>query len=93
MRRFQVSEDIVPIAEFKTQASKLIARVRTTRRPLVITHNGRPAAVVLAPEEFDALAERGRFVAAVERGLRDAEAGRVVTDEAMARELEDEFGG
>jgi prevent-host-death family protein len=55
MRTLHVAEDIVPIGEFKTHASELLRRLATSRRPLVITQNGRPAAVVLTPEEFDSL--------------------------------------
>ena len=81
----RVADDIVPIGEFKAHAARLLKRVRSSNRPLVITQNGKPSAVVITPEEFDALSERRRFVAAVEEGLRDAEAGRVVTSEELER--------
>ena len=83
----QTTEDIVPLAEFKAKASELLRRLRSTSRPLVITQNGKPAAVVITPEDFDTLAERERFVMAVQRGLADSEAERTVDD----RELDGEF--
>ncbi|MCK6681489.1 MAG: type II toxin-antitoxin system Phd/YefM family antitoxin [Thermoanaerobaculia bacterium] len=92
MKEFQVSEDIVPIGEFKSHASKLIGRVRESHRPLVITQNGRPAAVLIHPEEFDRLAERSRFIARVEEGLADAENERVVKDANLREELKRLFG-
>jgi predicted transcriptional regulator len=37
-------------------------------------------------------AYRARFVAAVERGLTDVAAGRVVDDDEVGRELDEELG-
>src|ERR1044071_5592387 len=54
--------------------------------------NGKPAAVVMSPREYDQLSYRSRFVDAVNEGLADVHAGRVVDgDQAVAellRELE-----
>lgn len=87
-----VADDIVPLNHFKTNASKLLRQMHASKRPLVITQNGKPAAVVLTPEEFDALNYRNRVVAAVERGLRDADAGRVVSSEDVRKQIKREFG-
>lgn len=37
---------------------------------MVITQNGKPAAVLLSPEEFDRLSYHARFVAVVTDGAR-----------------------
>ena len=79
----RVAEDIVPLGEFRTHTARVLRKMRESRRPVIITQQGRPAAVVLPPEEFDRLQERRRFVAAVSEGLADAEAGRVVADEDL----------
>jgi prevent-host-death family protein len=76
----RVSEDIVPLGEFRTQTARVLGRLRANRRAVVITQNGKPAAVLVAPEEYDRLQEQGRFVAAVDEGLADVEAGRLVAD-------------
>ena len=92
MKPVQISEDILPIGEFKTHASRVLRRLREDQRPIVITQNGKPAGVLITPEEFDSLREREHFVQAVQSGLADSEGGRVVDDTALARELEAEFG-
>ncbi len=92
MKPVQVSQDILPVGELKTHTSRVLRRLRTEQRPIVITLNGKPAAVLITPEEFDRLYERERFVEAVGKGLADAEAGRVVDDEVLSAELEAEFG-
>jgi prevent-host-death family protein len=89
-KTIRVSEDIVPLGEFKTQASRVIGRLHAARRPIVITQNGKPAAVLVAPAEFDRLHEQAEFVSAVHEGLADSEAGRVIDDEELDRELDKE---
>lgn len=61
------------------------------RSKLVVARR-KVAAVLLAPEEFDRLSSGARFVAAVEDGLADLDAGRVVTDDALGRRLDARFG-
>ncbi len=91
MAYLHVSQDILPLGEFKTQASRVLRRVREQGRPIVITQNGRPAGVLLSPEEFDRLTARERFMTAVTTGLADVEAGRVLEDEDVERELAHQF--
>jgi prevent-host-death family protein len=92
MKPLLLSEDIVPINEFKAQASSVLRKMRQSQRPVVITQNGRPAAVLITPEEFDQMREREHFLAAVREGLADSEAGRVLEDEEVERLLDEEFG-
>jgi prevent-host-death family protein len=92
MKPLQLSEDILPIGEFKTHASQVVRQLRQSQRPVVITQNGRPAAVLITPEEFDALHYRERFMAAVREGLADVEAGRLLDSEEVRRQLDEEFG-
>ncbi len=70
MRFVHVSEDILPIGELKTHASRVLRRLRAEQRPIVITLNGKPAAVLITPEEFDRLYERERFCGSSGQGPR-----------------------
>ena len=87
MKDLFVSQDIIPIGEFKAQASQLLKRVAAGARPLVITQNGRPAAVVLSPAEYDRMRERDRFLASVAAGIADAETGRVMDSDTLRARL------
>ena len=92
MKALRVTEDILPIATFKAQTSRFLRRLREESRPLVITQNGKPAGVLITPEDFDQLYEHAGFLEAVAAGLADSEAGRVIDDEDLGRELHAEFG-
>ncbi len=92
MRDLRVSEDIIPIGEFKKQASSLFRRVKEMGRPILVTQNGLPVSVIIPPEEYDEIRERARFMAAVKAGLDDVEAGRVHSSEEVEQELDRVFG-
>ena len=92
MKPITVSEDILPLGEFKARAARIIKDLARRDNPLVITQNGRPALVVMSPAGFDRMTERQAFLEAVAQGLADAEAGRVISDEELGRQLDAEFG-
>lgn len=59
----------------------------TDLEPALDTEDGKPAAVLITPQEFDSLQQRERVIEAIEEGLTDVAAGRVIDDE----NLDDEF--
>lgn len=87
MAGVRVSENFVPISEFKAQAAEWLRKADASSAPIVVTQNGRPAGVLLSPAAFDALQEKTRFVDAVRAGLEDVEAGRVLTTAALRKRL------
>ena len=88
MRDINVSDGIVPLGEFKANASKIIREIGVSNEPVVITQNGRPAAVLISPVAFQELRERQDFLEAVAEGLADSEAGSVVDHGKVKRWLE-----
>lgn len=89
---FQVSEDIMPIAELKARLSDTVRTLEERRRPLVITLNGKPAAVLMSPQEFDRMRYRDYVISAINEGLADDAAGRTVSDEDIGKMIETELG-
>ena len=80
MTTLQISEDILPLGQFKTHASRILKGLKGNNRPIVITQNGKPAAVVLSPAEFDRLNEQARFI-------DDEQAGRSISDDELTAHL------
>lgn len=92
MKPIQLSEDVLPIGEFKARASEVVRQLREHHRPVLVTQSGKPAAVLLCPEDYDRLLYRARFVAAVAEGLDDVETGRTLSDEELDRALDKNLG-
>ena len=77
MKTISISNDIVPIAEFKASLSKWFKSIQKAGRPLIITQNGRPAGVLLSPSDYDELVYKKAFLDSVSRGRSDTESGNV----------------
>lgn len=90
---FQTSEDIIPIAELKANMSEVVRGLAERPRPLVITLNGKPAAVVMSPREYDRLSYQARFIDSVAAGLSDVQAGRTHDGDEAVTELMTELAG
>lgn len=87
MKQISVSNDIIPVGEFKTNIAKWLKSVRNTGQPIVITQNGKPAGVLLSPAEYDELVYKKLFVDSVSKGLTDAESGNVHTTAEVQEQL------
>ena len=87
MKTLRVSQDIVPMAEFKGHAAHWFRRIAENNQPVVITQNGKPAGVLLSPVEFDRLVERQRFLQDIATGVADLDASRTMTTDELKRRL------
>ena len=83
---------ILSVSEAKMKLSGLIDTVNATDEEIVITKNGRPAAVLVSPEEFESLKETLAvrsdltLMAEIKRGLR-----ALKTEKAKMLTLEELF--
>lgn len=88
MKQINIANDIVPVAEFKVQISKYLNNLKSTGRPMVITQNGKPAGVLLSPDDFDELVYKKSLIESIQRGLADAEKGNTYSTDDLRAELE-----
>lgn len=92
MKTLEVSRDVLPIGKFKARVSELVKRVRLEKRPLVVTLNGEPAAVLIPPEDFDRVAYHQQVRLAIEEGLADVESGRSMSDDELTAWADERYG-
>ena len=70
------------VSEAKARLSELVANVQQTEEELVITRNGRPAAVLMSAEEFESLKETqeikkdSALMKEIKQGLSQLEKGQ-----------------
>ncbi|MHB8512212.1 MAG: type II toxin-antitoxin system Phd/YefM family antitoxin [Actinomycetota bacterium] len=74
--------ETVPFTEAKAQLSDLVDRVDREHQRVTITKNGRPAAIIVNPDDMDALEETVEILRDVElmrsirKSRREAAAGK-----------------
>lgn len=83
----------LPLAEVKAKLSRLLDRVAETDEEILITRNGRPAAVLVSPDEYEAWKETQairsdrELMTEIRRGLRALRrGGRIYTLEELLPE-------
>ena len=90
-----LSEDIHPLTDFKRNTSDFMGRMKRTRRPVVLTVNGKAELVVQDAASYQQILERlERFVAveAIRIGIVAAEEGRVKPARQALAELQEKLG-
>lgn len=82
----------VAVREFRARLAELLAEVANRREHVTVTRRGRPAAVLVPVDEYEALEETAEILsdedtlAAIRRGLDDFAAG----DEVPLEQVRDE---
>jgi prevent-host-death family protein len=84
--------ETLPLAEVKSKFSEMVDRVEHTHDRIVVTRNGRPAAVMISPDELASLEDTLDLLSdpdamrALEEAKRAADEGDYITgDELRAR--------
>ncbi len=78
MKRPRLDEDLKPRSEFRANATACIHQIQKTKRPLVITHNGKSAAVLIDVSEYENLLDRIDLLEDVKTGEAQINAGKGV---------------
>ena len=88
MARIRFSEDLTPISDFRVRTAEIVAKVKKTKRPVILTQRGRSAAVLEDIQVYERRTERVELLEAVLEGLRAAEKGVVVSHTRAMAELD-----
>jgi antitoxin YefM len=86
--------ETLPLAEVKAKLSELVDRVERQQDRIVVTRRGKPAAVLVSPDDLESLEETlailsdPELLAQIREGLADIERGNTVP----FSEIEEEFG-
>ncbi len=87
-----MSEVTLPLAEIKKRLSEIVDRVEHHHDRVLLTRNGRPAAVILSPDDLEALEETldilsdPKAMRAIRKAEAEIDAGKFLTaDELRAK--------
>jgi prevent-host-death family protein len=72
MTRLDIVNSVVPISEFRSNASPILKKLREDGGVLLVTHNGYSAAVMMGVEEYQRMELQIQEYKAMVEGLADA---------------------
>ena len=91
MTMILVMSETLSLAEIKAHLSEIVDKVEGQHERVTLTRNGRPAAVIISPEDLEALEDTLDILSdpvamgEIERARKDIAAGRGVRAEELRR--------
>ena len=80
-----IQSDIKSVSYLKSRAADILKQINDTRRPVIITQNGEPRAVLQDPESFENMRNAIGILKLLSQGEEDVKNGRCRTqDEVFA---------
>ncbi len=83
-----ISRDIKPVTYLKSRASDLLKQINETHRPVVITQNGEPRAVLQDPESYENMRNAIGLLKLISLGEEDIKGGKSKSQEEVFANIE-----
>jgi len=84
----KISMDIKPVTYLKSQTADILKQVNETHRPIVITQNGEPKAVLQDPESYENMRNAIGILKLISQGEEDIRNGNLISQKDVFSELE-----
>ncbi len=81
-------EDIRPVTYLKNQAADVLKQINETQRPMIITQNGEPKAVLQDPVSYEHMRNAISLLKLISQGEDDIKQGKVRSQEDIFSDLE-----
>jgi prevent-host-death family protein len=83
-----ISKDIKSITYLKSRAADLLKQINETHRPVVITQNGEPKAVLQDPESYENMRNTISILKLISQGEEDIKGGKSKLQEEVFADIE-----
>ena len=83
-----ITSDIKPVTYLKSKAADLLNQINETHRPVIITQNGEPRAVLQDPESFENMRNAIGLLKLLSHGESDLRNGKVKPQEEVFKGIE-----
>ncbi len=88
-----ITSDIKPITYLKSKAADLLNQINETHRPVIITQNGEPRAVLQDPESYENMRNAIGILKALSQGESDIKNEKIKSQEEVFKEIESSLKG
>jgi prevent-host-death family protein len=83
-----ISRDIKPVTYLKSRAADLLKQINETHRPVIITQNGEPRAVLQDPESYENMRNAIGLLKLISMGEEDIKDGKSKSQEEVFANIE-----
>jgi len=83
-----ITSDIKPITYLKSRAADLLNQINETHRPVIITQNGEPRAVLQDPKSYEDMRNAIGILKLISQGEADIRNGRARSQEDVFKDIE-----
>ena len=92
MPTIDLSRDVKPITEFRSNASGILLYVKESHRPLLITQNGKSSAVLLDVHSYEKLLNTIELQGDLLKAADDISNGRIKTSKESKAYVKEKLG-
>jgi prevent-host-death family protein len=83
-----ISTDIKPVTYLKAKTADLLKQINETHRPVIITQNGEPRAVLQDPQSYENMRNAIGLLKLISQGEEDIRNGRAKSQDEMFKDIE-----
>jgi len=83
-----IQDDIRPVTYLKSKTADLLKQVNETHRPVIITQNGEPKAVLQDPGSYESMRNALGLLKLISQGEEDIRRGRVRPQDGVFSRIE-----
>ena len=80
-----LKDDVIPVTELKNQTKKVLARLKRTGAPILVTQNGRSAAVILNIVFYQAQQKRLKVLEEIAKGEKEILEGKGISHSEVVK--------
>ena len=83
-----ITSDIKSVTYLKSKAADLLNQINETHRPVIITQNGEPRAVLQDPKSYENMRNAIGILKLVSQGESDIKDGKITPQEDVFKDIE-----
>ena len=86
-----ISKDIKPVSYLKARAADLLKQINDTHRPVIITQNGEPRAVLQDPESYENMRNAIGILKLISISEEEIKDGDIIPNDVVFARVQDKL--
>ena len=88
VKKMKITEDIKSITYLKSKAADLLKQINETQRPIIITQNSEPKAVIQDPKSYENMRNALGILKLISQGEQEIKDNKAISQHGVFEKLE-----